>query len=351
MSEIIRVQRRRSFTVLDNRMIDEGGLSWEALGMMTYLLRKPDNWQVRLTDLVNYTKAGISKVRRIIKELDDAGYIKRRRICKPDGGFDWESTVYEFPEIASIDTNCTDSKSGDLTSPDSTKDVSPGSESSSTMIQSGGAAPVAEIVTPPVEKPALVLESPPVKKRRRRTPRTTDPRSSHRAIQAVKHLTKHYPKKSLYEKVIAVLGETPDKELLKQCWDAWDIRDYKPTSLVWLFEWYVAGGPPGKRKVIDPAFPRDEWVPVLAEVCRLDERISRNHDKLVTEGAELWSAGYTIEEVNRLYARDGWWYRDDWRGKKGQPPTPEDVQRTIKQAKKSMAVGSVFDGVTFMPTA
>jgi hypothetical protein len=49
-------------------------ISYAALGLLTYLLSKPDHWEVIIGDLKR-KKCGRDKARSILKELTDAGYI------------------------------------------------------------------------------------------------------------------------------------------------------------------------------------------------------------------------------------------------------------------------------------
>ena len=43
---IIRRKVNRHFTTIPNEPIIDEGLSFEALGLLTYLLSRPDNWRV-----------------------------------------------------------------------------------------------------------------------------------------------------------------------------------------------------------------------------------------------------------------------------------------------------------------
>ncbi len=65
--------------------------------MLGYLLSKPDDWKVRLYDLVRRGPAGVHKIQRILRELESAGYLRRVRFKRPNGAFDWETTVHEVP--------------------------------------------------------------------------------------------------------------------------------------------------------------------------------------------------------------------------------------------------------------
>lgn len=74
---IIRSSRPTSdFTVMRNQVINDRNLSFEALGLLNYLLSKPDDWIVRFNDISARGGCGAEKTRRIIKECMDAGYMK-----------------------------------------------------------------------------------------------------------------------------------------------------------------------------------------------------------------------------------------------------------------------------------
>ena len=96
---IVRVVHNRTnpYTMIHQDVLENAELSWEARGMLAYLLGKPDNWTVRFTDLVRQSPAGPTKTRRIFNELQKAGHIKRERTSTAHGHFDWTSTIYEVP--------------------------------------------------------------------------------------------------------------------------------------------------------------------------------------------------------------------------------------------------------------
>jgi len=91
----VRVKKDFRFFVASNEPFNDTRLSWEARGVMGYLLSKPDGWIVRNGDLYKQSPAGVKKTKRILKELQDFGYLVRERIQNEDGTFDYESTVYE----------------------------------------------------------------------------------------------------------------------------------------------------------------------------------------------------------------------------------------------------------------
>jgi hypothetical protein len=100
MSSILRVARRNpGYSIIRNETLQDETITWEARGVLAYLLSKPDDWTIRIQDLVNKSPSGRTVVKRILKELETAGYIHRERIHTEKGMFDWISTVYEIPTI------------------------------------------------------------------------------------------------------------------------------------------------------------------------------------------------------------------------------------------------------------
>ena len=95
---IIRTKREHNYTVVSNKVYDKNQLSWQAMGLLGYLLTKPDNWQVMVAELVNVTKdtkkpTGREGVYNIINELKEKGFISVRK--NSDGSTDY--TVYDEP--------------------------------------------------------------------------------------------------------------------------------------------------------------------------------------------------------------------------------------------------------------
>ena len=97
---VIRIKKDGNFFAASNVPFNDESLSWEARGVMGYLLSKPDNWEVKFNDLVKKGPAGAHKVRRVLKELEEYRYLERERFQKDDGTFDWASTIYETPTIS-----------------------------------------------------------------------------------------------------------------------------------------------------------------------------------------------------------------------------------------------------------
>lgn len=95
---IVRIKREHNYTIVSNKVYDKNQLSWQAMGLLGYLLTKPDNWQVVVSELVNATKntkkpTGREGVYNIINELKEKGFISV--VKNSDGSTDY--TVYDEP--------------------------------------------------------------------------------------------------------------------------------------------------------------------------------------------------------------------------------------------------------------
>ena len=101
---ILRHPNRSRWTVIDNRILEDSRLSWEARGLLAFLLSKPDKWKVNVKHLENQAEAGRTKIRRILKELTDSGYLEYRKAQKQSGLFaGTEIVVHENPRVGFSD--------------------------------------------------------------------------------------------------------------------------------------------------------------------------------------------------------------------------------------------------------
>jgi hypothetical protein len=101
---IIRIKKEREYVSIANAILQDKTLSWEARGIMAYLLSKPDGWECRNYDLVNQGPAGKHIVQRVLKELQKTGYIHRYQ--KSDGHkIEWVTEIYETPDLNTTSRN------------------------------------------------------------------------------------------------------------------------------------------------------------------------------------------------------------------------------------------------------
>jgi hypothetical protein len=97
---IFRVEKNKDnpFVMIDRRPIENPCLSWRAKGVLTYLVSRPDNWIVRLGDLVKRSPEGVYAVRAALKELTSAGHITRREE-REEGTGRFKQYVLEVREL------------------------------------------------------------------------------------------------------------------------------------------------------------------------------------------------------------------------------------------------------------
>jgi hypothetical protein len=88
----------RDFTILPNATIRDRELSWQARGLLHYILSMPDHWTVRVDQLVGQATNGYDSVKSTLRELERAGYLTRKQQRDPKTGrMVWEQVVYETP--------------------------------------------------------------------------------------------------------------------------------------------------------------------------------------------------------------------------------------------------------------
>ena len=63
-------------------------------------MSKPDGWEISSRHLAKQRKAGLDKVLRILKELEEVGLLQRSQHNDPETGhFCWYSILYEVPQL------------------------------------------------------------------------------------------------------------------------------------------------------------------------------------------------------------------------------------------------------------
>ena len=78
MAKIKKVYEK-SYTVIDNHVIQDTKLSWKAKGLFVYLWSQSDEWNFYEKEVVKHSSDGISGLRSGLAELEKYGYLKRER--------------------------------------------------------------------------------------------------------------------------------------------------------------------------------------------------------------------------------------------------------------------------------
>ena len=96
---VFRVEKTDNYTVMSNYHLRDRSISLKAKGLLSQMLSLPPEWDYTLQGLAYINKEGINSVREGVKELEKAGYIKRRRVRGDKGLFAGnEYVIRELPE-------------------------------------------------------------------------------------------------------------------------------------------------------------------------------------------------------------------------------------------------------------
>ena len=87
MSEIIRVEKNRNYTVMSNCHLADRRLSLKAIGLLSKMLSLPDEWDYTIAGLTTICCEGKAAIATAIQELEATGYIVRRQLRTKDGAF------------------------------------------------------------------------------------------------------------------------------------------------------------------------------------------------------------------------------------------------------------------------
>jgi hypothetical protein len=99
---IIRTSKKdHPFALIDKTGLEDYNLTWDAKGILCYVLSKPDDWKVHIKELAQNSADGITVVRTAIAELIQAGYVSKKRIfnSKTKCIEGVEYIFYESPQI------------------------------------------------------------------------------------------------------------------------------------------------------------------------------------------------------------------------------------------------------------
>lgn len=111
------IRKRQNFTMIDNDLLKDKELSWQAKGVISFMLSlpttyfengKPKVWIINRTNIVNNGKNGKSSVDQIIKELRANGYILLiKYVDKHNRTLGWRYKVYEQKLISPVESYLT----------------------------------------------------------------------------------------------------------------------------------------------------------------------------------------------------------------------------------------------------
>lgn len=104
-----RIQKTENYVVLDKGFLNNAELSWQAKGLLAYMLALPNDWTFSVADLTNRSKNGRDATKAIINELTLAGYIQKEQARAAQGKFGKTVfLVFETPNLPLTEKPLTD---------------------------------------------------------------------------------------------------------------------------------------------------------------------------------------------------------------------------------------------------
>ena len=77
---VFRVEKNANYTVMSNEHLRNRDLSLKAKGLLSQMLSLPEEWDYSLEGLSRINREGVDAIRTGIRELEEHGYLERRRL-------------------------------------------------------------------------------------------------------------------------------------------------------------------------------------------------------------------------------------------------------------------------------
>lgn len=102
-------EKTKDFTIMSNHHLRDRRLSFKAVGLLSFMLSVPSNWDWTIAGLVAIRKDGKESISSAMKELEQYGYLERIEVRDEKGRFmDIEYNIYEIPKAVETVDNATE---------------------------------------------------------------------------------------------------------------------------------------------------------------------------------------------------------------------------------------------------
>lgn len=98
----LRICKTSNYTVVSNKILWDKRLSLKARGLLIFCLGLPDGWEYSIEGLVKATGEGRTSVASGLKELEDNGYLRRRRVYTNGKVSGIDYFLYEDPLMPDV---------------------------------------------------------------------------------------------------------------------------------------------------------------------------------------------------------------------------------------------------------
>lgn len=247
---IFRVEKNKGnpYVMMDKRPLQDARLSWRAKGILAYLLSRPDNWTVRLGDIVKRSPDGAYAVRAAIRELRAAGHI-HMEIEKEKGKV--TQVVYRIYEVAQgPDPHLLDRKRSPLR--DFPQAEKPQAENRAPTNTESTNTDSTDIEIAPAESAGVAPAAPAAPLKANQIPE----------VVLFREVTGRYPNRANFQDVIDAMAKVAMRldnmispEDLRPFYAAWTAMGFKPINIAWLTDWAVNGQIPQYHKKGAPIEP------------------------------------------------------------------------------------------------
>ena len=95
---VFRIDKTKDYTVMANFHLRDKSLSLKAKGLLSLMLSLPEDWDYTTKGLAYICKDGVDSICAAVKELENAGYVQRKRNRNSQGRLtNVEYTILEKP--------------------------------------------------------------------------------------------------------------------------------------------------------------------------------------------------------------------------------------------------------------
>lgn len=278
---VIRAPRdgAHAYFAISRALAQDERLTFEARGILAYLLSKPGDWEVRPDDLQRAGNCGRDRIYRILKELRAAGYLHRDRVHQANGTFKWGPyRVYEVPftENPEMATPHADAAQPFPEKPDTVLPDTENTEMVKPSIPHQDAAqpfpplPYTENTDIYIDKRSTDQRI--LQRREGASPApapdasrgVTDPNQTHPASLAYREITGYRPAKAHAATIAArVARDAASLDRWRVAVEAWIGRGNRYTNVDGMVEWYELGVPvqPARARGASPQTTRTPLAP------------------------------------------------------------------------------------------
>ena len=96
---IFRINKSKDYTTMSNFHLRDKNLSLKAKGLLSLMLSLPEDWDYSVRGLEQICKETKDTINGALHELEDNGYLVRKRIYTNGKISDWEYNIYETNDL------------------------------------------------------------------------------------------------------------------------------------------------------------------------------------------------------------------------------------------------------------